>query len=368
MRAVWVIPVIVSILVLVLLISANNIEANTQTFQFEIPSTSAFTIVSDAPETQRSSFADFGIVPTNTNSIDSSKFANINLPFIENNGQIDENVKFYANTFAGTVYVTNSEIVYFDFDDSENKESSITIKEKFIGTSNLNPKSLTKNNSVVNYFVGEKENWRSNVPTHKSITLGEVWPSVDVELNAYGNNIEKIFTIHPGGSVEDIQLGFEGIDGLSVESNGKLALETEFGSIFMTKPVAHQVINDNIREVFVSYSIDGKTYGFEVKNYDPNYELIIDPLLASTFLGGNEVFRESGVSISIDSSGNVFVFGQTSASNFPTSTGAFDQTFNSGGDTSDFFISKFDNDLTTLLASTFIGGSSREFPGSFSLQ
>jgi len=41
------------------------------------------------------------------------KTAKLQMPFIANNGQMDEKVKFYANTFGGTVFVTkNGEIVY----------------------------------------------------------------------------------------------------------------------------------------------------------------------------------------------------------------------------------------------------------------
>ena len=41
------------------------------------------------------------------------KMQSIQIPFVANNGQVDAQVKFYANTFGGTVFVTkNGEIVY----------------------------------------------------------------------------------------------------------------------------------------------------------------------------------------------------------------------------------------------------------------
>ena len=41
------------------------------------------------------------------------KIQKLQMPFIANNGQTDERVKFYANTFGGTVFVTrDGEIVY----------------------------------------------------------------------------------------------------------------------------------------------------------------------------------------------------------------------------------------------------------------
>src|SRR3989338_8916263 len=49
--------------------------------------------------------------PTNQEFI--TKTAKLHMPFIANNGQMDEQVKFYAKTFGGTVFVTKEgEIVY----------------------------------------------------------------------------------------------------------------------------------------------------------------------------------------------------------------------------------------------------------------
>ena len=41
------------------------------------------------------------------------KMQSIQIPFVANNGQVDDRVKFYAKTFGGTVFVTKEgEIVY----------------------------------------------------------------------------------------------------------------------------------------------------------------------------------------------------------------------------------------------------------------
>ena len=57
-------------------------------------------------------------------------------------------------------------------------------------------------------------------------------------------------------------------------------------------------------------------------------DLIIDPLLASTYLGGSG--GEGGSSVAIDAGGNVYVTGFTYSANFPTTPGAY-RTFNKGG-------------------------------------
>jgi len=74
-------------------------------------------------------------------------------------------------------------------------------------------------------------------------------------------------------------------------------------------------------------------------------------LISATFLGGSTV--DTVTSIAIDIQGNVYVAGETLSSNFPTTAGAYD-SLNSEGDG---FITKLSEDLSTLLASTLLGGS-----------
>ena len=183
---------------------------------------------------------------------------------------------------------------------------------------------------------------------------------------------------------------------LSVNECGELEVETELGPVKFTKPVAYQEINGRRVDVECKYTIadcgmqneagsrkqevgskkvearsekyallnpksairNSKSehphleYGFKVASYDRTKDLIIDPLLASTYLGGP--YEDRGKSIAVDADGNVFVAGETLSSEFPTTPGAYCPSRK--GNT-DVFVSKFNSGLTSLLASTFLGGS-----------
>ena len=73
--------------------------------------------------------------------------------------------------------------------------------------------------------------------------------------------------------------------------------------------------------------------------------------LSSTYLGGSG--DDSGSSVPIDGSNNVYIAGTTSSANFPTHGPAFP---NSAG-LSDIFVTKIDPTGGNIVYSTYIGGS-----------
>ncbi len=81
-----------------------------------------------------------------------------------------------------------------------------------------------------------------------------------------------------------------------------------------------------------------------------------NPLNYSTYIGG--IYSDKGNSIAIDSDGSVYITGYTTSPDFSTTTGAFDEIFNGGS--YDVFVCKLSADGSTLVYSTFIGGSKDE--------
>jgi hypothetical protein len=65
-------------------------------------------------------------------------------------------------------------------------------------------------------------------------------------------------------------------------------------------------------------------------------------------------------------SGNPVVMGEAGSSGFPTTPGAYDQSFD-GGPNGDAFVAKLDASGTSLLWSTFLGGSDGDHPRALSL-
>ncbi|MFC5652970.1 SBBP repeat-containing protein [Paenibacillus solisilvae] len=78
-------------------------------------------------------------------------------------------------------------------------------------------------------------------------------------------------------------------------------------------------------------------------------------LIYSTFLGGSGVDSSSG--IAADAAGNAYVTGFTQSADFPTTAGAFDTVLNG---TQDAFVTKLNATGTALVYSTYLGGSNND--------
>ena len=300
----------------------------------------------------------------------------IDVSFIQNKGQVkNDSVEFFANIFTGHIYVQNDGLTYniiekeergekieneedqlFREKPSSRRQKGYVFNEKFVTTNDLTIKGEDRSNAKMSFFGKDKEN-NGDVPSYNKLSYDDVWSNIDVELAATGGNVEKIFYVNPNGNSKDIKMQIEGADDLYVSEDGRLILETVSGEIAMTAPIAFQNDKDGKKQkVQVSYEIlgDGK-YGFNVGEYDEERTLIIDPLLAGTAFGSGDYMEVNA--ITTDVSGNIYAVGYAYFPWFPTTVGAYDTDFTDWSG----YISKFNSDMTSLLASTFLGDTSEIF-------
>jgi len=133
-------------------------------------------------------------------------------------------------------------------------------------------------------------------------------------------------------------------------ATGDLVLGTTAGAVRQHAPVIYQTVGGERRGVTGGYTLrtDG-TVGFAVGAYEPTLPLVIDPTLAySTYLGGSS--GDGGRGIAVDTSGNAYVTGFTTSTNFPVTNGS---TF---GGVKDVFVTKLDASGVRVYG-TYLGGS-----------
>jgi len=281
-------------------------------------------------------------------------FRKFPLYFISNEGQIDARVAYYAKGSGYTIFFTKDEAVFAFHDE-------LILRLRYLGA---NSKVMLRGTKVadakVNYYLGnDPERWKSNIPTFSEITYKEIYPGIDLIYKEHNGRLKYEFIVSPSGDIGGINLAYSDIEGMSLSGSGDLVVKTKHGEMRDARLYAYQEIGGKKVEVAAGFVVlrDG-TYSFSVASYNKNYPLVIDPdlLIYSTFLGGAGRDGETGESIAVDSDGHAYVMGFTSSSDFPTTPGAYDTSFNEPGGW-DVFVSKLDSSGSSLVYSTFLGGS-----------
>ncbi|MBE0450723.1 MAG: SBBP repeat-containing protein [Clostridia bacterium] len=293
-----------------------------------------------------------------------SDFENLKISptIIKNEGQIDSKVDYYFRAPYGDVFILkNGKITYDVFEvtgeEEEKNKKGIRFEEQLIGGSMNKARSLNEVKTNTNYFIGnDKENWVLNSSASSSIDMGEVYNGINLSLHASEDNIEKVFTVSPNGDVDDIRIKVNGAEEMNLSSDGELIVEAGSEKVAFSKPYTYQIIDGNKIEIESNYIIDKKTYGFTIGEYNQELPLIIDPYVVVSYFGGKHSYTNAS-GIKVDEFGNIYVVGSTIYSSYQTTIGAYDEVFNGSNGYRDIFVSKFDNEMTTLLASTFLGSS-----------
>ncbi|NKF20800.1 SBBP repeat-containing protein [Solimonas marina] len=100
-------------------------------------------------------------------------------------------------------------------------------------------------------------------------------------------------------------------------------------------------------------SAGGGSYDAFVTKVAPDGE----SLIYSTYFGGSS--SDYGRAIAVDTEGQAYVAGYTASSDFPITAGAYQTTF--AGGSYDGFVAKLSADGSSLVYSTYIGGSSSDY-------
>lgn len=281
--------------------------------------------------------------------------------FTENRGQVgDGSIRYYIQGKGawflddGVVFELR-ETIEVERLESVSRESepskSAVIKINFEGSNAVEPKGIGLLPHRSNFFYGnDSSKWCTEVPNYQEIYYENIYNEIDLRYYSNDKGLKYDFIVHLGGDPNDIKLKLTGAQEIYVESTGNIVINTPIGNIIDSNLLIYQN-NNEIDGVFKI--LTPVTYGFELLGkYDITQDLIIDPLVYSTFVGGSAI--DSGQGIQIDSSGNAFVTGYTASLNFPVTIGAND-TIHNGND--DVFVLKLNSTGSGLLYSTFIGGT-----------
>ncbi|HKF06061.1 MAG TPA: SBBP repeat-containing protein [Candidatus Sulfotelmatobacter sp.] len=309
--------------------------------------------------------------------------------FEANEGQTDANVKFLARGAGYRLFLTADEAIIAmrrppsvtpSITTSVHSPASTAMRLRFLGANATTAVvGIEKLPGQSNYFVGnDPKQWRTQVPAYAKVRYEGIYPGIDLIYHGNPSQLEYDLVAAPGADVSVITMEATGLPAnvkkneignelrARIDSRGNLILDVEDGRLVLHKPVAYQATDPGVRVgrayVDTRYVIKGTNQvGFEVGSHDSRKALIIDPILSySTYLGGSQ--DDLGNAITVDTSGSAYVTGGTTSSNFPVTSGVVQTTYGGadGGYQSvngDIFVTKLSPDGSSLVWSTYIGGS-----------
>lgn len=272
----------------------------------------------------------------------------------------------------------------------------------------------------------DPKKWRTGIQASNAVLYKNLYPHIDLKVYSRGGNIEYDWIVRPGGDPADIHFQYEGILDSRIDIEGNLLVTTLFGELIHKRPesfilpsneqvsvkfmfigshtycirtseydmtktlvIDPHILSsstyfgggdiDQAKDIAIDASgcifITGETISTDFPttvpgNLNPtqdNYDVFLckftpdaSTLLFSTYLGGKD--WDIGHDIAIDNSGNVYVSGTTTSSDFPIQNPLKGELLPIFYDICypDGFITKFSNTGEMILYSTFFGGTSSD--------
>lgn len=282
----------------------------------------------------------------------------------------------------------------------------------------------------LNFFLGHRSNWRTEIYAVDEVHLKELYPGVTLKAyHKYGQFKYDLLT-DDARDLAQVKFYYEGAENVEIV-DGRLHVLTSVGEVIEVRPYAYHpdskkaikaefslngdTLSFKLEEgydgpivldptfIFSTYTgsaednwgysatydpsdssvyaagivLDALPYPYTPGAFDTTFnggysDVVISKfspdgkqLIYSTYLGGSSAEQPS--SIIADSTGRLIVLGTTGSANFPTTTTAYDTTFNGGpgqvvnqfnyANSSDVFVTVFNPTGTALYGSTLIGGS-----------
>ncbi len=238
-------------------------------------------------------------------------------------------------------------------------ERSDVVRMEFVNASpQASGKPLEPLPGKANYLIGrDPKRWIQNLETYGRVEYDGVYEGVDVAWYGSQGQLEYDFLVRPGADPNRIRVRFEGTRKLALEATGDLRIETAAGAMKLRLPQVYQETSGVRKRVAGRYLLRAANeIGFELAGYDKARPLVIDPTLVyGTYFGAS--FYSPTLLIATDPQGNVYLAGsvdQTGSLPIVNAT----QTGNVGSRNA--FVVKFDPTGTTVLYSTYVGGSNND--------
>lgn len=251
------------------------------------------------------------------------------ISFLETNGE--------RSSIASSYLLTNKQRMSFSVESVPESEETVIIDPLTMSwstflhstTSDDYMIAVVRDGANFVYCAGYTET--PTFPVTSGVYQGTFGGQVDAyvaKMTADGDNL--LWATYLGGT------GWDLAHALDIDPNGNLYVAGYTASLdFPVTLNAAQTVMRGLSDGFVTcLSPDGSTMNY------------------STYLGGTD--RDYLYDLVCNNTGQVIVAGYTFSSNFPTTSGAYDQTYNGYGDG---YVASLNSDGTQILFSSYLGGT-----------
>ncbi len=309
----------------------------------------------------------------------SSAQAQQGMRFVENKGQWPAPVSFRAEVSGATIWCERDAVV-IDLYDAERVSSphgdiridptdaqhaqlqQHAVRLKFLSASDrTHVIGSAKLAGHHNYFIGnDPDQWAGGAKAYAAMDMFEVAPGCNAHFRSGSSGLKYDLALAPGADPSAIRFTYEGADDIQVR-NGALIISTSLGILTERIPLAYQEINGERKVVVCRYVLSGNEVRIKPEAYDPGSPLVIDPTLSFATYSGS-YSNNFGYSATFDAAGSLYAGSTAFGTQYPITMGAYQTTW--AGGTTDIAITKYDTTGSSLVWSTYLGGSAAEMPHS----
>ncbi|MFI5129610.1 MAG: PKD domain-containing protein [Chitinophagales bacterium] len=314
-----------------------------------------------------------------------------NIEFIENKGQWDSRVKFKGDVTGGAFFIRSGGFTVLQHNKQDleqfrksghshgtemakNANEDLVLRSHafdvdFVGS---NPDMEIMPDKAIptynNYFIGnDPSKWAGGCRIYQAVTLKNVYPNVDVRYYTDKGTLKYDIIVKPGGDISKIALKYEGADKLQLK-NKELVVSTSVGDLRESNPYTYQADAKGKRDLNCKYIVKDNIVRFDVRDYDRNATVIIDPFLIFCSFSGSTA-DNWGYTATYGPDGSMYGGGIVrDANGFPVSPGAYQVVWGGGmadhPGPIDMGIIKLSPNGSSRVYATYIGGSGNDQPHS----
>lgn len=297
--------------------------------------------------------------------------------FIPQRGQWEGDFDFRLQRDGQALFLRSNEMAYVLTDFSTSAHSADSphklpekikghrYKVKLVGArSDIKPLPTDPLPGTINYLLGnDRQKWATQLRRYRRVVYPQVYPGIDLHFMTSRRGFVKYeFHLQPGADPGLIKLEYSGVQGMKIMRK-KLAVETTVETVLENPPRSYLQGKKGSRKVACRYLLKDSLVSFAVEAPGKENKLIIDPTLVFSTYSGSTT-DNWGFTATHAKDGGAYAAGVAftprGTSEYPTSVGAFQDTF--GGGIVDVAISRYDSNGSNLIYATYLGGFGNEVP------